>query len=480
MKKIVLILSLTALIKSSVAQSSVNWDDIISGTPSVFRKYNVCSLTVFKNDVVLKTVSFDKKDNAITFLNASRDTLYRLEYDGKDRIHKVTRTQRELTIRYWENDTIVKSLTMATTKNPSVDTVQITSFPYRKQSDIVQNEWYVTSKISSDTLSKSKIINGYIINPIDSTLNYVWEVNNEKEIKKYPNQDWKTATTTCYGNYYSYDSTVPFNDAGKRKYYHYRSLVYPDSTIQTIIKDTTYSLKIINGKLVYKKLSFRNKDIIEVFYNEDSTIGQKILYKYYPTKRGDSVLWKKITINAVGKKLKTEYPNKSRYKKRKGILIVKKRQPKVILQNCADVTLAFQELDDKMWLISTSLFFDYDVEGNADRNYNLNLDVFQKLYLNNIFKDEYQLYYAPCLFVYGNKDSLNNSHGVDFKMKKITVPPKESIFVLNSNKNKYQIKLIEQDRLVMMSPIYSEKQIVNLQHDVLLIVFQYLKRYIKP
>ncbi|MBK8710452.1 MAG: hypothetical protein IPL97_00995 [Niastella sp.] len=89
-----MILSVTALIKSSVAQSSVNWDDIISGTPSVFRKYNVCSLTVFKNDVVLKTVSFDKKDNAITFLNASRDTLYRLEYDGKDRIHKVTRTQR--------------------------------------------------------------------------------------------------------------------------------------------------------------------------------------------------------------------------------------------------------------------------------------------------------------------------------------------------------------------------------------------------
>lgn len=34
MKKIFLILSVIAFIKSSVAQSSVNWDNIISSTPS--------------------------------------------------------------------------------------------------------------------------------------------------------------------------------------------------------------------------------------------------------------------------------------------------------------------------------------------------------------------------------------------------------------------------------------------------------------
>jgi|GEM_PF-6806307 len=451
---------------------SLNWGEILKGNPLVYRKYHISTAESYKNNILLRKAVYDKYNNQTVFLNGSLDTLYTIEYDNKDRACKISRNGQLVLLSYYDEGNHIKTMSAHTNHFP-VDTLRVTSFPYINKWDHIQNEIYCISKASGDTLSKSKRLNAYIINEQDSSQNYFLEITDSIIIKKYNSQYRGTTKIIHHNGYYSLDSILSL---GQQKYHSYHYIVYPDSVIQTIRKDSLYSLKIIKGKLTYKKNSYLGKDRYEIFYNEDSSIRQQINYKYYPDKFGNEVLWEKTTFDGSGKKTAANYPNKKYYKLKQGKLMRRaKKFPKLNLTMCEGITSINIQYDYRIWLISASLFYQDTLEKSFVGNMFPFKDyLLQTLYNNNILNDENQVYYSKWTVTQSVSVEKNNLPDIDILSNKIILPLKE--VNTGSNKtNEYYIKLAAEDGKEINSPGFAQNEVEALSHEALLSIFIYFK-----
>lgn len=455
------------LISTNLIQGqSLAWNEIIKGESSLFRKLNIKISETYKNNKLFRKAVYDKVSNETTYLNGNLDTLYILGYDKKDRINKITHNKESLKLKYNIEGNLIKEMSISSNTIP-ICTLRITSFPYKNRLDIYTNEVYYINSLKGDTLYKN--VRTFVLNEADSTWNYNLEIIDSVSTKRYIYQRTTTITTT-HKNYYSFDSIVNLE---RNKNNFYLSKVYPDSILLSIQTDSSIFYKIIKGKLSHKIASSRKlQPAYEVYYNEDSSVNQKVLYKYIPDVNGKEVLWELLYYNNEGKKIKSVFPNKKLYKLRGGKL-KQKKFPETKMIMCRGMNLiSIGRYEYKLWLISQSLFYDDSIEEYFSGNFPMNNYLINRFYNDKILKEDTEVFYEEWELSHDIKDTSKTWVDLGYQNKALLLRNKGAAI---EDLDRYFIKIKLEDGSEKTSPLFNQSQVDSLRQKLHLVIFTFLK-----
>lgn len=413
-----------------------------------YKAHDLKTISLFEKDSIIKKISFNKTTNSLTYI--SNGKTIKFEYNWSNKLTKLMDENKVINIGYFEDNKTIKFVEVIVTST-SNDTIYKTSIPYKEREEILTNERFIVSKINGDTINL--LYKTTVINQTDSNFSYTITKDYKTEYKRYNNGN--SVTINKNDSVISYDSVVKI---APNKNYFYQYTIQCNCIDMLITKDSVYRKKVVDGRIVYEKVSYNNKDVYEREFNTDSSILSYANFVYFPDKWGKDILWKKKKFNANGKIITAVYPNKKEYKLKKGTLLLRKKQ--ITLSTCRDSRATAIRMDFDILSLSPTLLFNDTLNKISFDNYAMEDMIINFLGGKDLLNNE--VYFQQWKFVpllSPNKMDLY----INEKEKTVKFPIFADSNFINSNQlsNQYKIEVITQNNKRVISPFIQWRDIIS-------------------
>ncbi len=411
--------------ENSFSQPILNYHELANGNVRTFREKKIQSLTLLKADHPVKTIKYDSLKNTLTILNREQDTLYTMYYNSCDSLYSVSKSDRSFYIHYpfAATDIAFKEMKYG---DAITDTLERISIPYPENSGIKQKENYVFSKASNDTLAQ--LLTTTVLNKNDDQWSYQLTTKKGYTHKKYFNGI--NVSQSLNGAMTIYDSVISGGHAGIIQYQHQCVL---DSVFTKIIKDTTHETLTVAGRKIYEKTLLGTRSLNEVYFVNNADTLKKVSHRYYPTPGGELLLWQTTETNFIDNKTKKIYPNRKTYNLRNGVLIKRKKGPRLNLRHCGGFTLIATHILENFWMPSSSILFPVNTPLFDEGRMVLLLDYYKQL-------PEGEFDIQNWNFAYSWDSASKYDRAIDVSGKKLLLPPYSNSSSLQSDGLKLEIE----------------------------------------
>lgn len=314
MKKLVLFFLLLSIFKA-YSQQKLNWAEVVYGNIKGLKENKIKTLKLKQGNKVLRSIEV-LSDKSI-LVKDSLNTQY-FDFDDENRLISVKSVkdmwQQQFNLNFKNN--YVNQLSKTIDNNGIVTFSKFSKVSFNNTL-YEEREVYNFDRKKNDSLNVFRI--KYFFNQQNPDLSYRETYNNGKIWnKKYFNQT--EVTKEKFDGHFIVDSILQ-KDYKVTKY-HFEN--YPEHQNIKIENDSVLTIHKKLGKKVSEKLEYASIPFREIFYDENETIKEKIIYRNYQNAFNEWVIWEEIKYDERGKVINRKFPNKSIYKLKNGILVYRK------------------------------------------------------------------------------------------------------------------------------------------------------------
>lgn len=314
MKKLILFFLLLSIFEV-YSQQKLNWAEVVYGNIKGLKENKIKTLKLKQGNKVLRSIEVISDKSIL--VKDSLNTQY-FDFDDENRLISVKSVkdmwQQQFNLNF--KNYYVNQLSKTIDNNGIVTFSKFSKVSFNNTL-YEEREVYNFDRKKNDSLNVFRI--KYFFNQQNPDLSYRETYNNGKIWnKKYFNQT--EVTKEKFDGHFIVDSILQ-KDYKVTKYHfenypEYQNIKIENDSVLTIHKKLR---KKVSEKLEYASIPFR-----EIFYDENETIKEKIIYKNYQNAFNEWVIWEEIKYDERGKVINRKFPNKSIYKLKNGILVYRK------------------------------------------------------------------------------------------------------------------------------------------------------------
>ncbi|MBM7417722.1 MULTISPECIES: hypothetical protein [Chryseobacterium] len=314
MKKLILFFLLLSIFEV-YSQQKLNWAEVVYGNIKGLKENKIKTLKLKQGNKVLRSIEVISDKSIL--VKDSLNTQY-FDFDDENRLISVKSVkdmwQQQFNLNF--KNYYVNQLSKTIDNNGIVTFSKFSKVSFNNAL-YEEREVYNFDRKKNDSLNVFRI--KYFFNQQNPDLSYRETYNNGKIWnKKYFNQT--EVTKEKFDGHFIVDSILQ-KDYKVTKYHfenypEYQNIKIENDSVLTIHKKLR---KKVSEKLEYASIPFR-----EIFYDENETIKEKIIYKNYQNAFNEWVIWEEIKYDERGKVINRKFPNKSIYKLKNGILVYRK------------------------------------------------------------------------------------------------------------------------------------------------------------
>lgn len=297
------------------SQQKLNWAEVVYGNIKGLKENKIKTLKLKQGNKVLRSIEVISDKSIL--VKDSLNTQY-FDFDDENRLISVKSVkdmwQQQFNLNF--KNYYVNQLSKTIDNNGIVTFSKFSKVSFNNAL-YEEREVYNFDRKKNDSLNVFRI--KYFFNQQNPDLSYRETYNNGKIWnKKYFNQT--EVTKEKFDGHFIVDSILQ-KDYKVTKYHfenypEYQNIKIENDSVLTIHKKLR---KKVSEKLEYASIPFR-----EIFYDENETIKEKIIYKNYQNAFNEWVIWEEIKYDERGKVINRKFPNKSIYKLKNGILVYRK------------------------------------------------------------------------------------------------------------------------------------------------------------
>ncbi|MNU12225.1 hypothetical protein D3C71_02470 [compost metagenome] len=297
------------------SQQKLNWAEVVYGNIKGLKENKIKTLKLKQGNKVLRSIEVISDKSIL--VKDSLNTQY-FDFDDENRLISVKSVkdmwQQQFNLNF--KNYYVNQLSKTIDNNGIVTFSKFSKVSFNNTL-YEEREVYNFDRKKNDSLNVFRI--KYFFNQQNPDLSYRETYNNGKIWnKKYFNQT--EVTKEKFDGHFIVDSILQ-KDYKVTKYHfenypEYQNIKIENDSVLTIHKKLR---KKVSEKLEYASIPFR-----EIFYDENETIKEKIIYKNYQNAFNEWVIWEEIKYDERGKVINRKFPNKSIYKLKNGILVYRK------------------------------------------------------------------------------------------------------------------------------------------------------------
>lgn len=395
MKKLILFFLLLSIFEV-YSQQKLNWAEVVYGNIKGLKENKIKTLKLKKGNKVLRSI--EVISDKLILVKDSLNTQY-FDFDDENRLISVKSVkdmwQQQFNLNFKNN--YVNQLSKTIDNNGIVSFSKFSKVSFNNTL-YEEREVYNFDCKKNDSLNVFRI--KYFFNQQNPDLSYRETYNNGKIWnKKYFNQT--EVTKEKFDGHFIVDSILQ-KDYKVTKY-HFEN--YPEHQNIKIENDSVLTTHKKLGKKVSEKLEYASIPFREIFYDENETIKEKIIYKNYQNTFNEWVIWEEIKYGERGKVINRKFPNKSIYKLKNGILVYRQNVHRV--KGCGNSYTVKNKMLSIYYLqlYSSSILFNLKLNKNFVDNFDT----------SSVEEDEEELIYNYLDFTDSSKVTADYSASKDVK-----------------------------------------------------------------